>query len=116
MLYDSERFTIESYRTIERSSQHVYYSCLPFAPRESELYKAYGTEAKTSVNVLMGQRLEWSRSLATPTGHKDQVGCVAISSDGKRIASGSGDAAIRVWDARSGMHLLTLTGHSGNVR
>src|SRR5262249_14181938 len=41
--------------------------------------------------------------------------CVAFSSDSKRIVSGSDDATVRVWDARTGGLKLTLGKHSGSV-
>ena len=48
-------------------------------------------------------------------GHTDQVGCVAISPDGKRIVSGSADRTVKVWDAETGQELLSLKGHAGLV-
>jgi WD40 repeat protein len=43
------------------------------------------------------------------------VRAVAFSPDGSTIVSGSEDQTIRVWDARDGTCLKTLTGHSGRV-
>jgi dipeptidyl aminopeptidase/acylaminoacyl peptidase len=41
---------------------------------------------------------------------------VAFSRDGSRLASASDDKTVKVWDARAGQHLLSLEGHTGEVR
>ncbi|KAF9518030.1 hypothetical protein BS47DRAFT_1290023, partial [Hydnum rufescens UP504] len=48
--------------------------------------------------------------------HLSSVLCVAFSPDGLRLASGSGDSSVRLWDAISGSSMALLTGHSGSVR
>lgn len=39
---------------------------------------------------------------ANPKGHTDQVFCVALTKDGKFVASGSSDRRIKLWDAATG--------------
>ena len=51
----------------------------------------------------------------TLKGHSDDVRSVAFSPDGKRLASGSGDDTIKLWDTITGNELLMLKGHSGDV-
>jgi WD40 repeat protein len=41
--------------------------------------------------------------------------CVAYSPDGSRIAAGSRDGSVAIWDARSGAEVLRLRGHSAAV-
>lgn len=49
-------------------------------------------------------------------GHSKLVSAVAFAPDGKSIATGGVDAAIRLWDAASGKELRVMTGHTGSVR
>jgi hypothetical protein len=48
-------------------------------------------------------------------GHVGAVTCVALSTDGKTLVSGSGDKTIIVWDVRSGQQRATLKGHTDAV-
>jgi WD40 repeat protein len=69
----------------------------------------------------------WLRSLRPPPdalgaaqlavfrGHEHRVYCLAVSADGGRLASGSGDATVRLWDAESGAPLACLRGHDSAV-
>jgi hypothetical protein len=47
--------------------------------------------------------------------HVGEVNSVAYSPDGRRIASGSSDSDVRVWDALTGTELAVLGGHKGYV-
>ena len=48
-------------------------------------------------------------------GHEHVVSSVAFSPDGTRLASGSSDKTIRLWDAATGEELATLRGHEEGV-
>jgi WD40 repeat protein len=52
----------------------------------------------------------------TLKGHIGWVLSVAFSPDGSRLASGSSDRTIKVWDTASGQELRTLKGHSSQVQ
>ncbi len=54
-------------------------------------------------------------ALYTYRGHSDGVDAVAWSPDGRRIASGSLDTTVQVWDAADGGNVYTYRGHSGFV-
>lgn len=56
------------------------------------------------------------RLLATLRGHTDDVNAVAFSPDGGRIASGSSDETIRLWDAASGASVLTIDAQESGAR
>ncbi|KZL51710.1 serine/threonine protein kinase [Nodularia spumigena CENA596] len=53
--------------------------------------------------------------LATLTGHSDLVESVAISPDGRTLASGSWDNTIKLWNLQTQREIATLTGHSSYV-
>lgn len=48
-------------------------------------------------------------------GHAGQVNAVAISRDGKRIASGGDDKTVRVWNPTTGKEVKLFDGHTGAV-
>jgi WD40 repeat protein len=56
------------------------------------------------------------KELQTLKGHKAGVTCLAYSLRGNRLASGSADHTVIVWDPDKGKLLQTLAGHQGEVR
>jgi len=51
----------------------------------------------------------------TLKGHTGAVWSVAFSHDGLRLASGSHDSTVRIWDTETGVVQWTLEGHTGGV-
>jgi WD40 repeat protein len=56
-----------------------------------------------------------NKPLHTLRGHKDIVYALAVSPNGKHLATGSYDQAIKLWDLESGSELKTLSGHNGAI-
>ena len=54
-------------------------------------------------------------TLYTCKGHTGRVTSVCWSPDGTRLATGSYDKTVRLWDARTGQHLLTYGSHRDAV-
>jgi WD40 repeat protein/class 3 adenylate cyclase/energy-coupling factor transporter ATP-binding protein EcfA2 len=48
-------------------------------------------------------------------GHSYPVGSISWDPDGRRIATGSFDGSVRIWDGRTGRLEIELLGHSGTV-
>ncbi|KAI8927791.1 WD40-repeat-containing domain protein [Entophlyctis helioformis] len=48
-------------------------------------------------------------------GHKGDIYCLALFDDNSRLASGSTDSAIKIWNTRGGQCITTLKGHTQAV-
>jgi WD40 repeat protein len=49
-------------------------------------------------------------------GHAESILSVVFSADGRRIASGSNDGTVRMWDATTGQSSHVLEGHAGGAK
>ena len=52
--------------------------------------------------------------MATLTGHEDTVQCLAVL-EGGRLASGSFDQTIKIWEVATSSCLATLEGHKEGI-
>ena len=109
---------------IRASPLHIYCSALPFAPRDTLLFKMFQHELKSPV-VLTVPAISYIPTAISPLasifalgrhkGHSGAISSLTFSPDGTRIVSGSYDSTLQLWNAVDGVHIATLRGHSGVV-
>ncbi|OCH86524.1 WD40 repeat-like protein, partial [Obba rivulosa] len=113
---DAIKFVRYFARAIRESAPHIYISALPFAPRSSIVANAYRSRFRNTMTVQIGRLAHWPTEETIIHGHEGQVNSVAFSPDGRRIASGSDDKTIRMWDAQTGeLVAAPFNGHQGWV-
>jgi len=99
-----------------KSTPHLYVSALPFSPVQSIIYKQFSPKYSNLAQIVDGGEPGWPNLQLTIRGHDYFVTSVTFSPDGKRIASGSFDKTICLWDAETGLQLGgPLTGHTDEV-
>src|SRR2546421_5088341 len=100
---------------IEQCPLQAYASAFVFSPARSLIRDLFKEEEPNWITIKPTIGDKWSPCLQTLEGHSRWVNSVAFSHDSARLASASGDGAVKVWDASSGECLQTLEGHSGLV-
>ncbi|KAG8819591.1 hypothetical protein FRC19_009674 [Serendipita sp. 401] len=114
---DIKRFLIAFSTPISESIPHIYISAIPFTPKQSYIRQAAESLFPNTMSIVIGCPENWPEPPRQWIGHTSNVNSIAFSSDGRRIASGSDDNTIRLWDAETGQGLgEPLRGHEGAVR
>ncbi len=103
--------TLKVVRKLE--GHHGTHNAVAFSPDGSEVFAVSGE------NSLYGGVKQWKVAdgtlVRTIQGHKDMLYSLAVSPDGKILATGSYDQQIKLWDTSTGKEIKTLFGHNGCV-
>lgn len=98
-------------RTLDGVSGKV--NALVFSADGTQLYAAAGDAG------ISGIAYQWKVAdgtlVRTFEGHSDAVYGMALSPDGRTLATGSYDQKVKLWDTSVGAELAVLTGHNGAI-
>jgi serine/threonine protein kinase/WD40 repeat protein len=86
--------------------------CLALAADGSRLAMGFGWENPVIVDVYDTKTGALLRQFRGPSG---EVTGVALSADGRRAVTGSGDGLVRLWDVKDDRELVPRPGHRGPV-
>jgi len=112
---DAAGFTSMFEEPIAAAVAHIYLSALAFCPSDSFMTRIYGPQYLNLISITSGRRVNWDEAATTSDGHDDIVHSVAFFPDGKKLASGSSDATVRVWDSKTGKTTSTPLRHTSGV-
>ncbi|KAH7180158.1 hypothetical protein DER46DRAFT_640400 [Fusarium sp. MPI-SDFR-AT-0072] len=115
LLRDARRFILSHKRAIEIALLQVYASALVFSLTCSLIRELFQNEEPNWITLKPRVESNWNACLQTLEGHCDSVNSVAFSADGQRLASGSVDKTVKIWDAATGAYIQTLEGHAASV-
>ncbi|EXM12366.1 hypothetical protein FOTG_19133 [Fusarium oxysporum f. sp. vasinfectum 25433] len=115
LLQDARRFILSHKRAIEIAPLQVYASALVFSSTRSLVREIFKKEEPNWITLKPSVESDWNACLQTLQGHNDWVSSVAFSADSQRLASGSYDGTVKIWDAATGACVQTLQGHKDLV-
>ncbi|KAM5353453.1 hypothetical protein ACJ41O_000103 [Fusarium nematophilum] len=115
LLRDARRFILSHKRAIEIAPLQVYASALVFSPTRSLIRGLFKKKEPNWITLKPSVESDWNACLQTLEGHEASVTSVAFSADSQRLASGSVDETVKVWDAATGACVQTLEGHNDLV-
>jgi len=113
---DVWKFTSMFEDAIAGAATHIYLSALAFCPSDSFMARIYKPHYPHCLSITSGRRVNWDEAATTSDGHNNSVLSVAFFPDGRKLASGSHDDTVRMWDSKTGKAVSApLTGHTSAV-
>ena len=95
------------------AGHHGNVNAIVFSSDGKQIFAAGGE------NGLFGEVRQWNvadgKLIHEFEGHRDAIYGLALSPDGKTLATGSYDQKIKLWKAERGEEIRTLSGHNGCV-
>ncbi|HEY2573019.1 MAG TPA: c-type cytochrome domain-containing protein, partial [Verrucomicrobiaceae bacterium] len=88
-------------------------TALAFLPDDTSLVIADGAPAQRGLIHLW--KLNSTKPEATIEAHTDNILCLALSHDGKLLASGAADHVAKIWDIAHRREIAKLEGHANHV-
>jgi WD40 repeat protein len=85
-------------------------SCVIHLPGEQQIMTCSYDGSLQVWDLQSGKRIgnDWR-------DEESDVNTIALSLDGKKVASGSDDGAVRLWDVDTGKVIAKWTGHNGRI-
>jgi dipeptidyl aminopeptidase/acylaminoacyl peptidase len=99
-------------RTLSGSEGNI--NAVAFSSDGNDLYTA-GGQPGWGGDICRWNVAEGKAVKVISSAHKDTIYALALSPDGKVLATGSYDQKIKLWDVATGRELKTLSGHNGCV-
>jgi WD40 repeat protein len=111
-------------QALRREAEKGYFMSIALAQRELERGAPTRAEDLLESCPIAHRAWEWhylrGQALGAPRlrllGHEGPVQRIALSRDGRFLASAGMDGTVRLWDAATGQPLRVLRGHKGEVR
>ncbi|KAG8795994.1 hypothetical protein FRC12_006830 [Ceratobasidium sp. 428] len=112
---DGQKFmTVVGASSVSQCTPHIYLSVLASWDRSEPMWIHYGVRMHRLVRAI-GTAIDNRESAGLAVWrYKTSVFSVAVSPDGRRVASGSSDNSVCIWDSHTGQIAASpLVGHTG---